>query len=109
MELSLNTWYIFAIINSALGGILVKYYVSNSCSSYLYAAIFCNILLIFAYVKIFKSNNISTSYSSIKILSIILVAIIGFIFFNEQCNINKILGLGLGMISIYLLSIKNEK
>ena len=104
MEVSLNMWYIIAIINSALAGILVKYCVSNSCSSYLYAAIFCNIFVIFAYVQIFKDNSISTSYSCIKIISIILVAIIGFTFFNEKCDINKIVGLILGIISIYLLS-----
>ena len=71
MKISLNVWYIIAIINSALAGILVKYCVSNSCPTYLYAAIFCNIFVIFAYVQIFKSSEISSSYSCIKILSII--------------------------------------
>ena len=108
MKISLNMWYIIAIINSALAGILVKYYVSYSCSTYLYAAIFCNIFVIFAYVQIFKNLDISSSYPFIKILSIMIVAIIGFIFFNEKCNITKIVGIILGVVSIYLLSIKNE-
>ena len=101
-------WYIVAIINSALAGILAKYYVLEDNTLYLYAAIFCNVFLIWAYINIFKNNDISSGYAYIKVIAIMLVAIIGFIFLEEKCTNTKILGIILAMIAIYCLSIKNE-
>ena len=101
-------WYIVAIINSALAGLLTKYYVQKNNMLYLYAAIFCNVFLIFAYTHIFNDTSISTSYVFIKIMAIMLVSFVGFTFFREECNSYKILGIIFGIIAIYLLSIKNE-
>ena len=109
MENDIIIWYIIAILNSAFAGILAKYYVLENKILYLYAAIFCNVFLICAYVNIFKSTDISTEYACIKVIAIIFVSVIGIIFLNEPCNINKIMGIIFALLAIYLLSIKDEK
>lgn len=109
MENNNDIWFLVAIINSALASILAKYYVVTNNILYLYSAIFCNIFLVFAYVNIFSSTDISTGYACIKVIAIILVSITGFLFLNETCNINKIIGLLFGIMAIYCLSVKDEK
>jgi multidrug transporter EmrE-like cation transporter len=101
-------WYIVAIINSALAGILAKYYVINNNRLYLYAAIFCNVFLILAYINIFSDNSIGLCYPFIKILAIVIVIATGIVFFNEDYNNYNLLGIFLGLLALILLSIKNE-
>ena len=103
-----NIWYIVAILNSALAGILAKYYVLSNNMIYLYAAIFCNVFLIFAYVQIFNDHSMSTGYAYIKVLAILIVAIVGFIFLEEKCTFNSILVIIFGILAIYFLSKKTD-
>lgn len=104
-----NLWFILAVINSALAGIFVKYYITTNNICYLYGAIFCNVFLIYNYVKIFNNNSIVISYPYIKVLSIVLVAITGVLIFNEKCSNYTICGIIFGLLSIVLLSVKDEK
>ena len=102
-----NIWYIVAIVNSALAGILAKYYVLTNNILYLYIAILCNVFNIFAYVQIFNDASMSTGYAFIKVMAILLVAMVGFIFLEETCTLRSVIGIIFGMLAIYFLSCKN--
>lgn len=97
-------WYIVAVLTSAFAGLFVKWYIKTNNNIYLYSSILCQLILVVAYIKLFNDNDISSSYPFIKILSIIIVAIIGFSFLNEIITIKTIIGILLGGISIFLLS-----
>jgi hypothetical protein len=102
---SIILWYIAAIIASAYAGILVKQYTNDSNIINIYVAVFLNSFLIFCYVKIFADTTISSSYSIIKILSILIVAIVGVIIYQDTLTIHLVMGILFGIISIYLLSL----
>ena len=98
-------WYIVAIIASALTAFLIKSYTQSKNYICIISCILFDLLLIFAYIKLFNNNDISSCYPFIKIVSIIIVAILGIMFFNETLKIESCCGLVLGLIAIYLLSI----
>ena len=103
---SLPITYALAVLNSTLSGLLTEYYISKKNLYYLYGAIFCNIFLIFNYIKIFTLDGIGKGYFYIKIMSIILVTIYSVIFFNEKLNGYSIIGLIMGICSILLINHK---
>ena len=47
----------------------------------------------------------STIYPLLKILSIIIVVLVGILSFNEHLKTNHIIGILLGVVAIYLLSL----
>ncbi len=106
MNISLPTTYVLAVLNSAISGILTEYYISKKNLYYIYGAIFCNIFLIFNYIKIFTIDGMGKGYFYIKIMSIILVTIYSVVFFNEKLNGYSILGLIMGICSILLINHK---
>ena len=103
MDFSLPTTYALSILNSTLSGVLTQYYIYKKNLYYLYCAIFCNVFLIFNYVKIFIADGVGKGYFYIKIISIILVTIYSAIFFNEKLNVYSILGFIMGICSIFLI------
>jgi drug/metabolite transporter (DMT)-like permease len=78
-----------------------------SCSS-----IICYAIFIKASIEILKNKSVIVVYALIKILSIFLVAILGYIFVGEKLDIQSKIGILLGVISIYLLynktNVKNK-
>jgi drug/metabolite transporter (DMT)-like permease len=106
MDISLPITYALAVLNSAISGILTEYYISKKNLYYIYGAIFCNIFLIFNYIKIFTIDGMGKGYFNIKITSIILVTIYSVVFFNEKLNGYSILGLIMGICSILLINHK---
>ena len=55
------------------------------------------------YLLKYVSNNLTKLYSTIKILSVILVVLLNNIFLHEKITIKNIIGIILGTISITLL------
>jgi hypothetical protein len=106
MDFSLPITYVLAVLNSTLSGILTEYYISKKNLYYLYGAIFCNVFLIFNYIKIFIADGVGKGYFYIKIMSIILVTVYSVIFFNEKLNGYSIIGLIMGICSILLINHK---
>lgn len=97
-------WFISALVASVLPLILIKKYIEKNNILYMAAAIIIYVLLIFIYYKLFINNNMSTIYPLIKIISIILVVILGIFLFGENINLIKLIGILLGIISVYLLT-----
>ena len=98
-------WYIIAIIASALTAFLIKSYTQSKNYICILVCIISEILLITAYIRLFNNSDVSSCYPFIKILSIMIVATLGLMFFNETLKTEACCGLILGLIAIYLLSI----
>ena len=106
MELSLPITYALAVLNSTLSGIFTEYYISKKSLYYLYGAIFCNVFLVFNCIKIFRVHGVGKGYFYIKIMSIIIITIYSFLFFNEKLNKYSIIGFIMGICSILLMNYK---
>jgi hypothetical protein len=63
-----------------------------------------NSVLIYVYYNVFSNNASGPIYTTIKILSILMVISSGYILYNEKLNQYNMLGLVLSIITIYLLS-----
>lgn len=94
-----------AVLLSVVPIPLIKKYLDNKNDNNhcLIFAIIAHILLIFAYIMIFKNENAISTYPIIKILSIIFVVIFGIIYLDTKLTFELIVGILLGLISIYLL------
>jgi multidrug transporter EmrE-like cation transporter len=56
-----------------------------------------------------KNKNIVIVYPILKVLSVLIVIIAGILLFRATIDIQTIIGIVLGVISIYLLSKKVKK
>ena len=63
-----------------------------------------NALLVLVYSKVLTKENGTSIYTIIKITSILLVGLSGYLLYNEIFNKTKIIGLILALLSIILLS-----
>lgn len=59
---------------------------------------------VFLYVDFFNGNDVGTYYAISKIIAIILIFLYGFLFLEEVIDCRKIMGMLLGLVSIYLLT-----
>jgi len=60
--------------------------------------------MISIYIKLLRNDGLSKVYTIVQILQVILVVLMGLLFFNEKLSLNIIIGLFLGIIAIYLLN-----
>ena len=98
----MNLWIIIATIIALIPILLIKNYIITKNFNYLIFALIAYIILIICYINIF-SNNVISTYTILQILQILAMVIIGIILYKENINFTKIIGLILGIISIYLL------
>lgn len=96
--------YFLCAIFSALPITMVKKYLHSNEYKWLLFAIFIYMLLIYGYCHILEEQNISTVYPYLKIISIILVIIFGYVVYEEELNKKKCCGIALGLSSLYMLS-----
>lgn len=97
-------WYSVCAIASAIPIPFIKKYTKTNHNMWIILAIMSYILLIYSYMQILQDHNISILYPTLKIVSIIIVILIGIIFFNDNLDIRSIFGLLFGITSIYMLS-----
>ena len=92
-----------ASIVALLSIYFIKQYIIDKNILYLVLALFSYLLLIYSYIKLFEIAEVSSTYTILQILQILIVLIMGIVFFKETLNMNKIIGIVLGLISVYLL------
>ena len=97
-------WPFIAAFFSALTIILIKYYVKTSNYFLLLFVLLSEISLVCSYIKLLETGNVVIQFALVKIISIFFVLLPGIIFFDTKLTNYKILGLILGIISIYLLN-----
>lgn len=84
---------------------LIKKYINTKNKSYLFIAGFFYLLLLLSYIEIFTRKEITSSYTLLQILQVLIVVIYGLLILKENLNFNKIIGIASGMICIYFLTI----
>ncbi len=97
-------WLIIATIIAIIPVFLIKKYIVTKQSIYLVFAMLCYYILMKSYIHIFTESEVSSAYVLLQILQIFIVVIPSIILFGESISLNKIVGIILGSISIYLLS-----
>lgn len=103
----MNTYLLLvlaAAILSALPLIMIKKYTVTSNYMWLLAAAIIFMILIFIYIQVINNNNISIIGPVIKIIEVILFVIAGMLLFNEKMDGRHLIGIFLGIVSIWLLS-----
>ena len=97
--------FILAAVLSAASPIFVKMYInSQENKGYLIMlAIVAAIIVTFIYIALTKQYGASRMYTIVKILSILMVAVIGFFFLGEKLTAKYIIGILLACVSLYLL------
>jgi multidrug transporter EmrE-like cation transporter len=106
--MNINDFFLIflGVISTSMPIILIKKYIETKYFYFVYFAIISYLILIYVYSKLLLNHNISIIYPLLKILSIILVIIIGVIFFKDTISIKKGFGILFGLISIFLLLTK---
>jgi drug/metabolite transporter (DMT)-like permease len=99
----MNYYIILSTIIAILPLIFIKKYIMNKEFYNLIIAFVLYILLLLSYIKLFEKGEMSSIYIVLQILQIFLVLLVGVFMFNESINNNKIIGILLGSVSIYLL------
>jgi multidrug transporter EmrE-like cation transporter len=83
--------------------IFIKKYIQNKQIIHLIIAMILYFLLMLSYIKLFEQTELSSTYTVLQILQILIVLFIGILIFNESITINKLIGIIFGILSIYLL------
>jgi len=93
-----------ATITALLPVIFIKKYIKTHNNIYLILSLVLYVLLIVSYIKLFSEGvDVSTVYTLLQILQILIVFFIGIIYFKENVTHNKIIGTILGIFSVYFL------
>lgn len=95
---------ILSVIVSVLPLFMVKKYIETQNVLYILTAILMYIFLIYLYYRLFCENDMCYIYPLIKISSVVLIVLLGVIYFGEGFNYYKLAGIIMGIISIILLS-----
>ena len=95
-----------AAMLSAAPPILVKMYVDSgeTNKNYLFLSLIVSVLLLIVYIGLVKQYGASIMYTIVKILSILIVVLIGFLYLNEKLNSKQLIGIILAIAALYLLT-----
>ena len=96
-------WLLITSFFSALTVMTIKCYEIFSNNYFLLVAFLSECGLIYGYIQLLKKDDVLTSFSLVKIISILIIIIPSILFFGAQLTMGKIIGIILGTIAIYLL------
>ncbi len=97
-------WQIFATLTAIINAYLIKQYVISLNMFYLLLIMLLYMVLMISYINIFEQKEVSSSYTVIQIMQILVVVVMGLLFFDEEITSNKVIGVCFGLWSVYLLS-----
>jgi multidrug transporter EmrE-like cation transporter len=100
-------WPLVATIVAILPIVTIKQYLITNEYLYIVLTMLLYSVLMISYVNILKTSEVSKIYPILQILQIIIVIIYGIVLLDETLYTEKIIGIGCGFISIYLLSGNN--
>lgn len=96
------TWLILSSIFSLIPIVLIKQYNTTDNYIYLILTMICYLILTICYINILK-ENISSKYTILQIMQILIVTLIGIFYFNDTFDYIKILGIIFALVAVYLL------
>lgn len=82
--------------------------IQNISKTLLFAAIFISsmdLISSFSYYNLLKKYNVVYVIPILRAISTILITLIGYYHFKESLNINKIIGIGIIVLGVYILNI----
>ncbi len=104
MELYVIFWIVVGAVISIIPAYFIKKYNITKNYIWLFLSMICYCILMLAYSKLFVSKNIVTIYQIIKILSVLLATVFGYLFLSYKLTIKTMFGVIFAIMSIYLLS-----
>jgi multidrug transporter EmrE-like cation transporter len=84
--------------------IFIKKYINTKNINNLIVAGFFYLLLLLSYVKVFSQSEVTSAYTLLQIIQVLIIVFIGFIIYKETVSRDKIIGIGAGLICIYFLT-----
>jgi multidrug transporter EmrE-like cation transporter len=103
-NIQMSKWLAIAAICSAMTVIILKQYEKYPTNWLLLAVAISEFMLIYSYIQLLKNDNIISLFGLIKIIAILLVAVSGFLFFENKLTIKQGFGVFFSLIAIYLLN-----
>ena len=98
-------WLIIATVSSVWANLTIKKYVLTDKSLYLVATMLLYIVILMAYIEIMTHYPMSWLYP-ITFISLIFVLFSGVLMFDEKIRPINIFGIILGLVAIYLVTLK---
>jgi multidrug transporter EmrE-like cation transporter len=92
------------IIISIIPLVLIKKYILIGNVWLLILCLLFYSVMIAIYIILLRNDGLSKVYTLVQILQVILVVLMGILFFNEKLSLNIIIGILFGIIAIYLLN-----
>lgn len=94
---------ILNLIFSTVGDIFAKEWGLTGDRSWLWFGMGINVLTIFFFMASIRYGNLSTTSAILLILTIIINAGVGFLFFHEHIVISQWIGIALGLVAAMLI------
>lgn len=101
--MSLPLWIVIVVLADTIPLPLIKAYVKSNNYLYLIISILLYIILIYTYIKLLLTYNVSSLYPTLKIFSILVVVGYGILILKEKLHLLNYIGLILGILAIFLL------
>ena len=83
---------------------LIKKYINTKNKNFLILAGFFYLLLLLSYIEVFSRSEVTSSYTLLQILQVLIIVLGGIFIFKENLNSNKIIGIISGILCIYFLT-----
>jgi uncharacterized membrane protein len=93
-----------AAIASTLPLPLLKSYIATKNNSYMLLAMLSNLIVVYTYFIMLQNQKMNIMYPFIKIISIVMVILIGTFFYEENLITKHKIGIVFGIIALYLLA-----
>jgi multidrug transporter EmrE-like cation transporter len=97
-------WILIASALAVIPVFLIKKYNKTRNYIWIVLSMFFFLILSIAYSKLFFNKNIIIIYPIIKVVCILIVTIVGYLFFDYKLNFKSYIGILFAIISICLLS-----
>ena len=100
----MDKWSIIASISAIIPIVLIKEYTISKNIFLLVGSLLCYLVLLYSYVIVFKNNKVSSTYTVIQIVQILILILAGVLFFKEKITVSVLTGILLGIGAIILLN-----
>lgn len=98
------TLIVIATIAAILPTIFIKEYLKNDNYIFIGFTLISYLILMITYIKMFKVAEVSNIYPLLQVIQLLVVVSIGIFAFGEKVYTRKVIGVMLGIGSIYVLS-----
>jgi len=84
----MNRWNIIAPISAIIPIVLIKEYTLSKNVLLLIGSVICYLVLLYSYIIIFKDNKVSSTYTIIQVVQILIILVAGLLFFKEKITMS---------------------